>query len=65
MNLRLVITGTVMVVVALIFFFGMGATLASKSNDPATLMQTAGTVAGAVGGIGIVMIVVGALRGKH
>jgi hypothetical protein len=49
-----------MVVLALAFFIGM-TTIAYKSNDPAGLMQTVGTVSGAVGALGIVMAVVGAL----
>jgi hypothetical protein len=49
-----------MVVLALAFFVGM-ATIASKSTDPVGLMQTVGTVSGAVGALGIVMAVVGAL----
>jgi hypothetical protein len=64
MNLRVVITGAAMVLLAVAFFFGMG-TAAPKSNDPAAMMQTAGTVSGAVGGIGLVMIVFGALRKKR
>jgi hypothetical protein len=39
-------------------------TLMPRSNDPAAMMQTVGTVSGAAGAIGIVMIVFGALRRK-
>jgi hypothetical protein len=64
MNLRVVLTGVLMIVMALAFFFGMEVALAPKSNDPAAMMQTVGTVSGAVGGIGLVMVVFGALRKK-
>ena len=63
MNLRVIITGAVMVVLALGFFFYMGS-LAPRSNDPASMMQTVGEVSGAVGAIGIVMILFGVLRRK-
>jgi hypothetical protein len=63
-NLRVVITGALMIVLAVAFFFGMG-TAAPKSNDPAAMMQTVGTVSGAVGGIGLVMILFGTLRKKR
>jgi hypothetical protein len=65
MNVRVVLTGVVMIAMALAFFFGMGAGLAPKSNDPAAMMQTVGTVSGAVGGLGLAMIVFGALRKKR
>jgi hypothetical protein len=65
MNVRVVVTGVLMIVLAIAFFFGMGAMLAPKSNDPAAMMQTVGTVSGAVGGIGLVMVVFGALRKKR
>jgi hypothetical protein len=64
MNLRVVITGAVTVVLALGFFFYMG-TFAPRSNDPGAMMQTVGEVSGAVGAIGIVMIVFGVLRKKR
>jgi TRAP-type mannitol/chloroaromatic compound transport system permease large subunit len=57
-NWRLVITGLVMIVLAIGFFIGMGA-MAGRSNDPATMMQTVGQVSGAVGGIGLVMAIFG------
>jgi hypothetical protein len=38
--------------------------IASKSNDPVTLTQTVGTVAGAIGGLSLVMIIIG-LIGKR
>jgi hypothetical protein len=48
---------------ALMFFVLMLA-VASKSTDPVALMQTVGAVAGVVGGISLVMIIVG-LIGKR
>ena len=62
-NWRIVIVGLVLMVMALGFFFFMRS-IASKSNDPAALMQTVGTVTGAVGGISLVMIIIG-LIGKR
>lgn len=41
-------------------FFIVMAAIAERSNDPATLMQTVGTVSG-VGGLGAVMAIVGLL----
>jgi hypothetical protein len=61
-NVRLIVTGFVLLVAAAGFFlymFGM----APKSNDPRALMETVGQVSGAVGAISIVMIVFG-LVGK-
>jgi hypothetical protein len=46
MNLRVVITGAAMVVLALAFFFYMG-TMTPRSNDPAAMMQTVGMASGA------------------
>lgn len=62
-NWRLVIVGSVLVVAALAFFFFF-LSIASKSNDPATMMQTVGEVAGAVGGLSVVMIIVGLIGKK-
>ena len=62
-NWRIVIVGLVLIVIALVFFFFM-LSVASKSNDPVALMHTVGTVAGAVGGISLVMIIIG-LIGKR
>jgi hypothetical protein len=62
-NWRIVIVGLVLIFMALGFFFFM-LSVASKSNDPVALMQTAGTVAGAVGGISLVMIIVGLIGKK-
>jgi hypothetical protein len=38
--------------------------IASKSNDPVALMQTVGTVPGAVGGLSIAMIIIGLIGKK-
>lgn len=62
-NWRITIVGFVLLVLTLLFFLFMQA-IASKSNDPLALMQTVGTVAGVVGGISLVMIIVG-LIGKR
>lgn len=64
MNLRVALTGAVMVSAAVGFFFYMG-TLAPRSTDPAALMRTVGTVSGAVGGLGLIMVVFGALRRRR
>jgi TRAP-type mannitol/chloroaromatic compound transport system permease large subunit len=63
MNVRVVATGAAMIALALGFLLYMG-TVATRSNDPAAMMQTVGMVSGGVGGIGLVMIVVGVLRRK-
>jgi len=60
MNVRVIATGTVMIVLAIAFFLGM-LSIAPRSNDPATMMQTVGAVSGVVGAIGFVMIAFGAL----
>jgi nitrate reductase gamma subunit len=57
-NWRLVIVGSVMILLACGFFVFMAA-MAKQSNDPATLMQTVGTVSGVVGGLGAVMALFG------
>ncbi len=62
-NWRIVVVGFVLIVMALAFYFFM-LSIASKSNDPGALMQTVGTVAGAVGGLSLAMIIVG-LIGKR
>ncbi len=62
-NWRIVIVGLVLIVITLVFFFFM-LSVASQSNDPVALMHTVGTVAGAVSGISLVMIVIG-LIGKR
>lgn len=62
-NWRVVIVGFVLIVLALGFYFFM-LSIAPTSNDPAALMQTVGTVAGAAVGISLVMIVLGLIGKK-
>ena len=57
-NWRLVIVGLAMIILAAGFFIGM-ATMAKQSNDPVALMQTVGSVSGAVAALGAVMAIVG------
>ena len=57
-NWRIIIVGLVLILISSVFFLLM-LSFASKSNDPVALMQTVGTVAGAVGGISLVMIIIG------
>jgi hypothetical protein len=58
----MVIAGAFLIVIGLLFFFFM-LSIASKSNNPVSLMQTVGTVVGAVGGLSLVLIIIG-LVGK-
>jgi hypothetical protein len=62
-NWRLVVTGVVMILLAFGFFIVMTG-MTGRSNDPAALMQTVGSVSGVVGGLGAVMAIVG-LIGKR
>jgi len=62
-NWRVVIVGFVLIVLALGFYFFM-LSIASKSTDPMALMQTVGTVTGAVTGISLIMIIVGLIGKK-
>ena len=62
-NWRIVIAGLVLIVFALVFFFFM-LSVASKSTDPVALLQTVGTVAGAIGGISFVLIIIGLIGKK-
>jgi hypothetical protein len=57
-NWRLVIVGLAMILLAFGFFAGMGL-MAGRSNDPATMMQTVGTVSGVFGALGLVMAAFG------
>lgn len=63
-NMRVVITGAVLLVCAIGFFLFM-AGIAGKSTDPAEMMKTVGEAAGVVGGIALVMIVVGLIGKKN
>ena len=62
-NWRIVIVGFVLIVIAVAFYFFM-LSMASKSNDPKALMQTVGEVAGGVGGLSVVMIIIGLIGKK-
>ena len=62
MNRRFVMTGAVLIAVAIGFFVYMLG-MAPRSNDPKALMETVGQVSGVAGAIGVVLIVLG-LRGK-
>lgn len=62
MNPRVVIAGSALIVLAVAFFLFFLST-ASKSNNPAELMRTVGTVSGIVIGIAVAMIA-GALIGR-
>jgi len=62
-NWRIVIVGLVLGVIAAAFYVFM-LSIASRSNDPAALMQTVGQVSGVAGCLGVAMIVVG-LIGKR
>ena len=62
-NWRIVIVGFALTVLALGFYFFM-LSIATASNDPASLMQTVGTVAGALIGISLVMILLGLIGKK-
>ena len=62
-NWRLTAVGTVMLVLAVLFFLSMR-DMTLWSNDPVALMRTVGEVSGAVGGISLVMIVFGLIGRK-
>ena len=57
-NWRLVVVGSVLVAGAAGFFLYMES-IASRSNDPATMLQTVGMVSGGVGGLALAMILFG------
>ena len=62
-NWRLIAVGTVLLVLAALFFLSMR-DMTLWSNDPVALMRTVGEVSGAVGGISLVMIVFGLIGRK-
>jgi hypothetical protein len=64
MNVRVIVTGVVMIVAALGFFFYME-TLMPSPNDPAAMMQTVGEVSGFVSVLGLVMILFGMFRRRR
>jgi hypothetical protein len=62
-NWRLIAVGTVLLVLAALFFLSMR-DMTLWSNDPVALMRTVGEVSGAVGGVSLVMIVFGLIGRK-
>jgi len=62
-NPRIVIVGSVLIVLAGAFFLFF-LSVAPKSNNPAELMRTVGTVSGVVTGIAIAMIAAGLIGRK-
>jgi hypothetical protein len=62
-NWRVITAGIILIALTLAFYFLM-LTMAPQSTDPAALMQTVGTVAGAAVGISLVMIVLGLIGKK-
>ena len=62
-NFRIIFVGFVLGVIALGFYFFM-LSIALKSTDPVTLMQTVGTVTGVGVGISLVMIIIGLIGKK-
>ena len=62
-NMRIVYVGSVLALCALAFFLYM-LSIASRSNNPAQLMETVGQVSGVVGGISIAMIIIGLVGRK-
>jgi hypothetical protein len=60
---RLIAVGTVLLVLAVLFFLSMR-DMTLWSNDPVALMRTVGEVSGVVGGISLVMIVFGLIGRK-
>ena len=57
-NMRFVVTGSVLIVLAALFFLFF-LTIASKSNDAAAMMRTVGTVSGVVVGLGLFLVISG------
>ena len=62
-NWRVVITGFILIILALGFYFFM-LSAASASTDPIVMMQTVGTVSGAAIGLSLVMIILGLIGKK-
>ena len=63
-NWRVIIVGFVLILVVLAFYFYM-LSIAPRSNNPAELMRTVGQVGGAVGGIGVAMMIFGLIGKKE
>lgn len=57
-NMRLVLTGSAMIALAVVFFLFF-LSIASKSNDPSELMRTVGTTSGVVAVIGLAFLLAG------
>ncbi|MEP6880759.1 MAG: hypothetical protein ABI866_02135 [Dokdonella sp.] len=57
-NMRFVITGSVLIAAAVLFFLFF-LSIAAKSNDPAAMMRTVGTVSGVVIGLGLFLLISG------
>jgi Ni,Fe-hydrogenase I cytochrome b subunit len=62
-NVRVVVTGAVVVLLAVGFFLGM-ATLTPKSNNPVAMLWTVGDASGVLSAVGIVMMIYGIVRKK-
>jgi hypothetical protein len=62
-NWRVAITGFVLILLALGFYFFM-LSIAATSTDPATLMRTVGMVSGVVVGVSLVMVLLGLIGKK-
>ena len=62
-NWRVIMTGFVLIVLALGFYLFM-LSIAAQSTDPVALMQTVGGVSGAAIGISLVMIILGLIGKK-
>ncbi|NUQ85191.1 MAG: hypothetical protein HUU11_10795 [Anaerolineales bacterium] len=62
-NWRLAITGFIFGVLAIVSFV-VATPLASSTTDPQEFMRLIGQVAGAVGGVSLVMVVVGLIGKK-
>jgi hypothetical protein len=62
-NVRLVIVGVFLMILALVFFFILQS-MAPKSLDPVALTQLAGQIAGVGGGLGLVLVILGLIGKK-
>ena len=62
-NWRIVIVGFILIFLAIGFYFSMSS-IALTSTDPAALMRTVGTVAGAAVGLSVALILLGLIGKK-
>jgi hypothetical protein len=62
-NWRLILTGVILIILALVFYFLMLSS-ASNSTDPAALMQFVGSISGAAFGLSLIFILVGLIGKK-